>query len=399
MPKFRISLCFSDTGGGHRSAVEAIDAGIKEVAASHSTVDNFEITLENIVEKTHPINRFFVDLYNFLLRHNQAAMKYYYWFIEAFKPNNSEIGFMLARRTLHDFVERVQPQVIVSVHPMSSHYLARTLRETDEFGKIKLITVVTDPNQDLWRGWACPEADLTIVPNDLVKDQLTKWQVAEEKIRVIGMPVHPDFCKPPTTSRGDFLHHLGLSSDLITVCINAGWAGGGNMLSIYRHLSRVKKAWQAVFICGHNSALYERATREAEQANMPTAVLPFHDRMSDLMGAVDLMVTKAGGLTTFEAIARKLPLALDVISEPMPQELGTVRMLVDQGLAYSIEKADDIVAVMESLISRESRFSLQVPAVHSLDRSDAVYEIARTVMSFVDPIYLPAPRAKIVKHG
>jgi UDP-N-acetylglucosamine:LPS N-acetylglucosamine transferase len=108
--------------------------------------------------------------------------------------------------------------------------------------------------------------------------------------------------------------------------------------------------------------------------------------MADLMNAVDLMVTKAGGLTTFEAIARKLPMAIDLITKPMPQEAGTVQILVEQGLAHAVEKASDIVAVVDSMHLPRDRNSIKLPAAYCLDRIDAVYEIARACIVLCNPV-------------
>ncbi len=391
MANFNICLCFSDTGGGHRSAVEAIAAAIKEIASLEPRGNTFHIKIENIVEKTHPINRFFVDLYNFLLRHNQAAMRFYFWFIQAFQPNNSKFGYRLIRENLINFLQTAKPDVLVSVHPMCNHYLARVLKDTNRTAKTKLVTVITDPNGNFWRGWACPDANLTLVPNELGKRQLVNWGVPEGKIRVIGVPVHPDFGKPPLTDKGEFRQHLGLDRDCLTLCINAGWAGGGNMLAIYRQLTRLKKAVQVIFLCGHNRKLYEQAKRESGNSHIPTAVLPFHDQMSDLMNAVDLMVTKAGGLTTFEALARRLPLAIDMITRPMPQEMGTVQILIDQGLAFPIEDAVDILSIVEEFVPIADRSQSKLPTIHQLDHIYAAYDAARSIMGLCDPAYLPQP--------
>ena len=123
MPKFKICLIFSDTGGGHRSAVDAIETAMKEIVAAEPRDCQIDVRIENIAEKTHPINRGFVDFYNFLLRNNQAAMRYYYWLIEKFQPNNSEIGYQISRQKLIEFFDQENPDVVVSVHPMCNRYL------------------------------------------------------------------------------------------------------------------------------------------------------------------------------------------------------------------------------------------------------------------------------------
>ncbi len=383
-----ICIYFSDTGGGHRSAVEAIEEGIRQVAersngngnGAGNTNGDIRLFKECLAENSHPINRRFVELYNYLLRHHQPLMKYYYWSLHVIKPNESKLGYMLSRKYMLDLFKDCQPSVVVSAHPMINHYLARTMTELGLKKLVKLITVITDPNANLWRAWACPEADLTIAPNNIVADRLIKWGIHPERIKVVGMPVHPDFLKPPAIAPETFLSHLGLTPGILTVCINAGWAGGGNMLKVYRSLCTIGRPVQVIFLCGHNRELYERAMHEAAASRIPTAVLPFHDCMADLMCAVDIMVTKAGGLTTFQALARRLPMALDVITEPMPQEKGTVEMLVEQKLAYALNHPDEIVSIIESFNPAPDRQNKPLPAAHSLNRTDAIFEIADIIL-------------------
>jgi UDP-N-acetylglucosamine:LPS N-acetylglucosamine transferase len=389
MPNFRICLAFSDTGGGHRSAVEAIEAGINEIALHEPRGNQFDLVLDNVCEKSHPVNRAFVDAYNYILRHDQKAMKYYYWLIETLKPNDSEIGYRISAPYLKKLYTRVDPHVVVSVHPMANQYTERALQDAGLRDKVKFVCVVTDPNGNFWKGWACPQADLTIVPNELARDQLIAWGVPHDRIRTLGMPVHPDFVKPPTVSRDEFRSHLGLRPDRLTICINAGWAGGGNMSLIYKALSQVSRPIQAVFLCGHNRELYERARELAAHGTVPTAVLPFHDRMSDLMAAMDMMVTKAGGLTTFEAIARRLPIVFDTITKPMPQEAGTVEMLVKQGVAQAVQEPDDIVDIVENFTPAFDRTVIKLPNANQLDRAGAIFDICRAIMSYCDPLYQP----------
>lgn len=387
MASHRICVCFSDTGGGHRSAAEAVEAGITEVASRWLPGQNVSISLENMAEKSHPINQWMVEFYNFLLRHCQASMKYYTWFIEATKPNNSEIGYRLARQYVIESLVRMDPSVVVSVHPMTNHYLARAMKELGMAGRVKLIIVVTDPNAYLWSGWACADADIIIAPNDLASDRLISLGISPERIRTVGMPIHPEFLKPAAVSRKDFLNALELDPERLTIGITAGWAGGGNMTNVYAAMDRLKRPSQVVFTCGNNAELFEHVKRASRKSTVPTAVLPFHDSTSDLMNACDLLVTKAGGLTTFEAIARRLPMALDLITEAMPQESGTADMLIEFGLAKPLRRPIDIVPIVEQLEPAGDRAAKALPTHHCLDRVEAIYEIARIILSACDPAF------------
>jgi UDP-N-acetylglucosamine:LPS N-acetylglucosamine transferase len=375
-----IGLFFSDTGGGHRSATEAIEAAIQQVLVEHQMQEPVSINVDALVENSHWMNRCFVEVYNHLLRNHQHAMSYYYWFIETFKPNDSEMGWRITRDYLKASLVKMDCQVAVSVHPMTNQYLARGIKELKIKSKTKLITVVTDPNGDFWSGWACKDADLTVVPNDLAKNRLIQLGVEPEKIKIVGMPIHPDFLNPPNLSADEFKRSLGLDPTLPTICVNAGWAGGGNMTTVYKALNTVKRKVQVVFLCGHNQELYAQMKREAKKAKVPTAVLPFHDKLSDLMASCDLMVTKAGGLTSFEAIARRLPMAIDMITTPMPQEMGTANMLIDQGLAKGIYRPQDIVDIVENMPTQIEFAATPLPKTHQLNQTDAIFRIAHLVL-------------------
>lgn len=390
MSSSTICLFFSDTGGGHRSAAEAIEAGIQSIidepSFKESSNQQLKVISDNIVEKSHFLNRCFVEVYNFMLRHNQAGMKYYYHLINLFRPDNSLFGYWLVKAHVTKFLREHKPEVIVSLHPMSNFYLARSLRDAG-LTNSRFIEIVTDPNENLWRGWACNDADLIIVPNLAAKNKLMQWGVSEHKLEVVGMPVHPNFLKAPICERDKFLEHLGLNPNVFTLCINSGWAGGGNMTAVYRALQLVKKEIQVIFLCGNNEKLYKKMSRFSAHSRFSTRVLPFHDNMSELMNAVDLMVTKAGGLTTFEAIARRLPMAIDVITEPMPQEAGTIRILLEASknshLAQIIRQPQDIVQIVEKADLKANRFIKNLPTYQNLDSTEAVYDIASILISQV----------------
>ncbi len=379
MPE-NILLYFSDTGRGHRSAMEAVEDALMLIAKSEYANLELNLIKEPLAERSNPLNRGFVELYNYLLRKHQHLMKFYYAFLHASKPNESKMAYLLSRKYIMKNLIETEPSVVVSMHPMTNHFVYKAMQEVGLAGDVKLVVVITDPNKNLWKGWACDEADLIIAPNELVKEQLVEWKVPASKIKLLGMPVNPDFLSPPTVSRAEFLAPLGLSPDLPTLSINAGWAGGGNMLQAYRALSGSSSDIQVLFLCGHNQELYQKAKEEAEKSSIPTAVLPFHDRMPDLMCAVDAMVTKAGGLTTFECVARKLPMIVDVITPPMPQEAGTVELLVEAGLAKRLQQPSHLPSLIADLKHDPARMQKDLPSKYCLNRTDAIFDIARSII-------------------
>lgn len=340
-----------------------------------------------VVEKSHPLNKLFVGLYNYLLCHKQSCMKYYFAFLNVAKVNDCALGYRMIKPYLQELLACEAPTIVISVHPMINHYLTRNRKELGMSQSVRLIEVVTDPNRNLWRAWGCNDMDTIIAPNDLARDRLVEYGVDPERIRILGMPINPIFLAPPTTMRAEFMQELGLDADKLTVCINAGWAGGGNMAHIYEKLCQSRRPVQALFLCGHNNELYSRMSKIAAQSPVKTTVLPFSDRMVDVMSHCDLMVTKAGGLTTFEALAKRLPLVFDVITEPMPQEGGTISMLLEQGLCKVVKEPGDIISIVETLEVRPDRVKQPLPTAHSLDKTAAACDIARFVLAACEPTF------------
>lgn len=379
MENRRIFISYSDTGGGHKAAAEAIKQAIDELAAKESGFADVKVFAETSVENTNVVNSFFVWLYNYLLRTKQDWMKYYIAFIELCKPNDSKLGYILSCKALQESLLRIRPAILVSVHPMVNHYMVRSLEDIGMRQSTKFVIVVTDPNANLWSGWACPGADLTIVPNDLAQGTLVKMGIDPKRILTLGMPIDPRFVSPPVLTRQKVLTRLGLYDDKLTVLLSGGSVGGGAIAEIYQALKAVKRPIQVVVLCGRNMKLMAKLKEESVNSPVPTVALAYSESLADMMAAADILVTKAGGLTTFEAIARRLPMALDVLTEPMPQEMGTVDMLVEAGLASPLKTASDIVSIVENLQCAE-RGVLPLPKEHNLDRVDAVYDIARTIL-------------------
>lgn len=378
----KILLCVSRTGGGHVSAAEAIQSAVAELVKSlHFCGTPYEFVVADVVEESSGLHRQFVRFYNYLLRHKPEWMQYYYRAIEYFKPDNSWFGYWLASSYLRKLLRQVDPVLVLSVHPMANHYLARAMKSAKLAKRPKLMIVVTDPNAELWKGWASLDAYITVAPNQLVQKRLVELGVNPDKIAVIGMPVHPIYLKPPLVARQQFLKELGLEPERLTICLTAGLAGGSKVVEIYKALTNVRRNIQVLAICGSNEELFGELQALAGEISLPTAIVRRLDSMSDAMAACDLLITKAGGLTTFEAVARRLPMALDMTSDLMPQESGTARLLIEAGLGQAIYNPYDIVPIVAALKRVEDRQSTILPAVHHLDCTHAVYQIARLVLA------------------
>src|SRR5215510_12988976 len=295
----KILIISSDTGGGHRSAAAAIVAGIENFVKGES----YAIRVVRAVEESHHLAAKLVAIYNWLLRNKQHWMKYYYWLINRFRPETHEFFHKRCIGYVRGLFERWCPHIVVSVHPLTQQIFARVLKELGLADRIPLVTVVTDPFYGFWKGWACDDVRLYLVASEEARQQLIDYGIAPERIKISGMPVHPKFQYPGEEAAQAARRALGLDPEKFTVFVNAGWEGGGNIPEIFGELVRGELDVQAIFLAGKNEALRASAESMASEAHIPIKVIGYSEHIEQLMGAANVMISKLGGLTTFEAFA------------------------------------------------------------------------------------------------
>ncbi len=321
-----------------------------------------------------------VNLYNWLLRHRQHWMKYLYWSVNRFRPETRNFFYRRSVGFAQELFERWCPHVVVSVHPLTQHFFARFLKEVGLADKIPLITVVTDPCYGFWRGWACDDVRLYLVASEEARQQLIDYGVAPERIKISGMPVHPKFELPDERAAQAARNALGLDPEKFTVFVNSGWAGGGNIPEIFRELVRGDLDVQAIFLAGRNEELRLEAESLALGAKFPVKVIGYSEHVEQLMQAANVMISKLGGLTTFEALACRVPIIADALTPPMPQESGAGALLAKRGAGVLLKRATDIVPAVRRMVDdaryyaalRAATASVAIP--HSTQR--IVEEIA-----------------------
>jgi len=371
----KILIISSDTGGGHRSAAVAITEGLERFWKGESAA----VRTIRAVEDSHHITERLVNIYNWLLRHKQGWMKYLYWAVNKIRPETREFFHKRCFGYARDVFEKWCPHIVVSVHPLTQHFVAKVLRELNLSHQVPLVTVVTDPCYGFWKGWACDDVSLYLVANDEARQQLIDYGIGSDKIKVSGMPVHPKFHELDEADAQNARRAYGLDPEKFTVFVNAGWIGGGNVPQIFRELVRGELDVQAIFLAGKNDELRAEAEQIAKSAKFPVKVIGYSDEIEKLMQSANVMVSKLGGLTTFEALACRLPIIADATTPPMPQEAGTVRLIETKGAGVLLKKTTDIVPTIRNLVSDNTRYLQMKAATSGLAMPNSTEHIIREI--------------------
>jgi processive 1,2-diacylglycerol beta-glucosyltransferase len=102
-----------------------------------------------------------------------------------------------------------------------------------------------------------------------------------------------------------------------------------------------------------------------------------------VMQSANVMISKLGGLTTFEALACRLPIIADGTTPPMPQEAGTVKLIASKGAGILLKKASDIVPTIRSLATDSKKYADMKAATVSLAIPNSTQRIIEEIAALL----------------
>jgi 1,2-diacylglycerol 3-beta-galactosyltransferase len=329
----RILILFSDTGGGHRAAARALTDALKQLDPSCVVT-----VADPLIGQGPLVVRRLASLYAPLIRRSRRAWGAVYHGSNTkatFAAIRAVFGYGV-RKVLIELIQKHDPDVLLSVHPMLNHVSHQAIRKS---GRPRaLMTVITDL-VDFHRGWTFSRADLVVAPTELARRVALRRRVPADRVKLLGLPVDLRF-RPPAPGEKDALRRrFGLDEKRFTVLIMGGGAGVGHLAQQVQALASDAYQWQVVAVCGRNEKLRRRLA-ELDFAT-PTLVLGFVDYMPELMRACDVAVTKAGPGAIAEGLATGLPL---IITGFLPgQESPNVEFVVESGFGAFAPKDSDLL--------------------------------------------------------
>lgn len=359
-----ILFLFSDTGGGHRSATEAIIEALRLEFDERVTTQMVDIFLDiaprplNYLPKWYPYMVRFPEVWGFSYRMSDGTRR---------ARVIIESAYPYVRRRLHKVIRQFPADMIVSLHPLANDPFLHALGKK----RPPFITVVTDlvTTHALWFH---KETDLCIVPTDAACQRAMLAGLNPEQLRVIGLPVADRFCQPvgdPMALRA----RLGWPQDGLIVLLVGGGEGMGPIEKTATAIAEAKLPITLVIIAGRNLELKQRL--EAREWPMKTLIYGFVREMPDFMRAADILVTKAGPGTISEALNAGLPMIL--YSRLPGQEDGNVDYVISEGVGVWAPKTSYIVSALRAWITHPRQLQLAAEACLQAARPQAAREIAR----------------------
>jgi 1,2-diacylglycerol 3-beta-galactosyltransferase len=358
---------FSDTGGGHRSAAEAIIEALHLEYGERVSTDMVDIFKQYA---PRPINRA-PEWYPTMVRIPEL------WGLTWHLSNGPRrTKFILTtlwpyvRSATKALVTRHPGDIIVSVHPLAIAPVLHAYKSE----RPPFVTVVTDL-VTMHAFWFSPDVDLTVVPTEEARRAALIFGLRPEKVQVVGLPVADRFCRLPT-DRQRLRSQLGWPQDLPVVLLVGGGEGMGPLGQTARAIVASGMPLTLVIVTGRNRKL--KARLEAQEWPVPTFVYGFVREMPLFMQAADILVTKAGPGTITEALNASLPVIL--YSRLPGQEDGNVVYVTTNGAGVWAPRPELVTHAIQEWLKYPKRHAQAVAACQRLANPQAARQIARILV-------------------
>jgi UDP-N-acetylglucosamine:LPS N-acetylglucosamine transferase len=226
-----------------------------------------------------------------------------FWLASGFGPSRRLVQALvrlLGSRGVQRLVRRVDPDVIVSVYPLTTEVLGGLRRR----GRLvtPAVGAITDLAMMHW--WSAPGIDLHLVIHPDVIDEVREIAGAATEIEVVHGLTRPEFTKPCDSQAARA--ELGLPAQGKIVLVSGGGWGVGDLESAANEALLLDDVAVVACLCGRNDVVRDRLERRYA-ADPRVRVVGFTEHMSEWLAAADALVHSTGGLTVLEAYVRGCP--------------------------------------------------------------------------------------------
>ena len=268
-------------------------------------------------------------------------------------------------------LETERPDVLVSTMSATNSLLSQW--SDDGVIRQPVQSVLTDFASH--QMWAQENIAKYYVATPAVKQDLQKFGVDAHKVSVTGIPIKQDFASQ-AQSPGEARKALGLDSEKPLVLMLGGSLGYGSFSESLSAMDSTEGNFQMAAITGKNENL--RRELEALETNKNLHLEGYVTNMPTWIDAADLVVTKPGGLTCSEILAKGKPMILQNAESGLEGRL--VRRLEESGVALVVDGAEDMARTVSELIKEPQKLDALKAKARAVGKPTSSDEIADSIL-------------------
>ena len=376
MPRAKIDLIYIDAGGGHRAAVTALEAVIREQGrpweARPRNIQDLLYSID-VIRKLTGIP--FQEVYNIMLRRG--------WTLGTAQLIPS---MHLAIRIFHDAQVRAlaehwsqdRPDMVVSLIPHYNRAIKQALAQVCPAAA--LVTILTDIADYPPHFWIERQDQYVICGSSRAVAQARALGYTESRIlSTSGMILNPRFYAPLELDRAAGRARLGLRPDLPTALVSFGGQGSMDAVKVARAIERCPSDVQMIVLCGRHEPAMRKL--QAMRHRVPVHIEGFTTDVPLYMRLADFFVGKPGPGSISEALAMQLPVIVERNPWTLAHERYNADWIVERQAGMVVNNFSHLDKAIPQLLSPPcyQRYRANAAAL----KNSAVYEIPELLARIV----------------
>lgn len=330
----RLLIFSASTGEGHNQAAISLE---ELFSASEYKV----MKLDGLRETSKILDYFITDGYKMLINNFPRAYSRLYRISDTKTGGYGVVNIItkLIQQRMYQLIKEYNPDLIITTHAFLVNVIGK-LKEKERID-IPLMSVVTDfkVHQTYIHKWV----DAYITGSRYTKFSIVKKQIPKEKIFCFGIPIKEEFMLYPFDQRKK-------KERIFTILLMGGSTGFKPMEKVLKELVNSENKLKIIVVCGRDNELKKSIDKKYREGfnNKKIIVYGFTKNISELMDKSDVIITKPGGLTVSESIAKNIPM---IIPYTLPgQEEENAEFLVQSRAAIRTEKIENITNTIDGLV-------------------------------------------------
>ena len=284
----------------------------------------------------------------------------------ALSPQN--ITSSLLSKKIIKFIKNFNPDAIICTHVFTAKFVSDIKEEGISAPTFGIVTDYT-----LHPFWNETNIDYYVIPNEFLNYQTVIKGIPQEKILPFGIPITSKFGKKIDKKLAKEL--VGIE-DKPTILMMSGSMGYGNLYKQLEAICNLPYDFQIVTVCGNNKSLKNKI----DKSTFPKKVynIGFTDKVDLYMDACEIIITKPGGLTVSEALAKRIPM---ILTNPIPgHEYRNREFLVNMGAAMATSKTYPIDEIVAQILTDIKKLDVMIKGIDLIRKPDA----AKTLIEFIE---------------
>ncbi len=349
-------------GAGHTKAATAINQALTKVNP------NVEIRFENCFQWVWPFYGYaYRRIYDFAQKKARNLLKLFYGGMGV-TTGSSELLYKVhkaLRYKFRDLLEEYRPDYVLCTHFSPGYFSA--LYKNDFHYRIGI--VVTD--YYVHPHWVNKDIDHYFIPHEDLTEQIMSYGVTKEQVFPFGIPVALEL--EGTIDKDAARRRFGLSEKRISATVMGSRVFGGEWFELVREIADFD--YDLLVLCGENREVMEKIKKLKGKSVLSTYGMV--ERIHELIGTTDILITKAGGITTTEA--SKAGPCLLFANSIVGLEDKNEDFFIQHGAALKLTK-ENAKKIMDDLLSHPEKIDAMRKNLKIIGKRETALDIARVIV-------------------